>query len=99
MPEGSSVLEALLKRDRQIVIAGLMTVIALAWGYILLGGGTGMSTVAMSSTPLSGALDDMSAVILQPVDWTFGYALLMFVMWWVMMVAMMLPSAAPMLLL
>ena len=28
-----------------------------------------------------------------------GYALLMFSMWWVMMVAMMLPSAAPMLLL
>lgn len=30
--------------------------------------------------------------------WTPGYAGLMFVMWWVMMIAMMLPSAMPMLL-
>ncbi len=99
MPDETSRLEALLKRDQQIVIAGLAAVIVLAWSYILLGGGTGMSTVAMSSTPLSGALGGMSAVIFQPVGWTLGYALLMFVMWWVMMVAMMLPSAAPMLLL
>ena len=99
MPEGPAILETLLKHDRQIVVAGLMTVIILAWGYILLGGGTGMSVVAMSSTPLPGALGGVSAAILQPADWTFGYALLMFVMWWVMMVAMMLPSAAPMLLL
>jgi len=34
-----------------------------------------------------------------PVPWTFGYAVLMFFMWWVMMIAMMLPSAAPMVLL
>ena len=27
--------------------------------------------------------------------WTPGYAVLMFFMWWVMMVAMMLPGAAP----
>ena len=30
--------------------------------------------------------------------WTPGYAVLMFFMWWIMMVAMMLPSAAPMIL-
>ncbi len=34
-----------------------------------------------------------------PVDWSPGYALLMFWMWWIMMIAMMLPSAAPMILL
>jgi predicted metal-binding membrane protein len=34
-----------------------------------------------------------------PVAWTPGYALLVLAMWWVMMVAMMLPSAAPMILL
>jgi predicted metal-binding membrane protein len=34
-----------------------------------------------------------------PVTWTPGYALLMFLMWWLMMSAMMLPSAAPMVLL
>ena len=31
-----------------------------------------------------------------PAVWTPGYAVLMFLMWWVMMIAMMLPSAAPM---
>jgi predicted metal-binding membrane protein len=31
--------------------------------------------------------------------WTPGYAGLVFIMWWVMMIAMMLPSAAPMILL
>lgn len=31
--------------------------------------------------------------------WTLGYALLNFLMWWIMMIAMMTPSAAPMLLL
>ena len=34
-----------------------------------------------------------------PAVWTPGYAGLIFAMWWIMMVAMMLPSAAPMLLL
>lgn len=99
MPDETSMLEALLKRDRRVVITGLLTVIALAWSYILLGGGTGMSTAAMSSTPFSGALSGVSAVIVQPASWTLAYALVMFIMWWVMMTAMMLPSAAPMLLL
>jgi predicted metal-binding membrane protein len=33
--------------------------------------------------------------MMEPADWTPGYAVLMFFMWWIMMVAMMLPSAAP----
>ncbi len=39
------------------------------------------------------------AAMATPVAWTFGYAMVMFFMWWVMMIAMMLPSAAPMILL
>ena len=39
------------------------------------------------------------AAAMAPMEWTPGYALLMFCMWWVMMVAMMLPSASPMILL
>jgi predicted metal-binding membrane protein len=38
-------------------------------------------------------------MLILPVTWTPGYALLMFSMWWLMMIAMMLPSAAPMVLL
>ena len=37
--------------------------------------------------------------MMTPAVWTPVYAVLMFVMWWAMMVAMMLPSAAPMILL
>lgn len=37
--------------------------------------------------------------MMTPAAWTPGYAVLMFFMWWAMMVAMMLPSAAPMILL
>ena len=37
--------------------------------------------------------------MMTPTAWTARYAVLMFIMWWVMMVAMMLPSAAPMILL
>ncbi len=61
----------------------------------MLGAGTGMSAVAM--TQMAG-MPDMDMMMERAV-WTPAYAVLIFAMWWVMMVAMMLPSAAPMLLL
>jgi predicted metal-binding membrane protein len=36
--------------------------------------------------------------MMMPAVWTPSYAILMFFMWWIMMVAMMLPSATPMIL-
>jgi predicted metal-binding membrane protein len=36
---------------------------------------------------------------MSPVAWSPGYAMLVFLMWWIMMAAMMLPSAAPIILL
>lgn len=50
---------------------------------------------------MAGASDhpSMASMLMSPVTWTPGYALLMFSMWWLMMIAMMLPSAAPMVLL
>jgi predicted metal-binding membrane protein len=91
----TSVLEAVLRRDRFVVVAGLVAVIVVAWIWIVLGAGTGMSAVAM--TQMAG-MPDMDMMMERAV-WTPGYAALIFAMWWVMMVAMMLPSAAPMLLL
>jgi predicted metal-binding membrane protein len=41
----------------------------------------------------------MTMSVMTPTSWTPGYAALMFWMWWIMMVAMMLPSATPTLLL
>jgi predicted metal-binding membrane protein len=90
-----TVLEAVLRRDRQVVVATLVAVIAMAWIWTLLGAGTGMS--AMDMLPGPGA--EGMAVMMAPAAWTLGYAGIMFTMWWVMMAAMMLPSAAPILLL
>src|SRR5687767_450867 len=83
----SSSLESLLRRDR-LVVAGLATVAAAAWAYLLTGAGMGMNALEMT------AMGD-SATILEPVPWSPARALLVFVMWLIMMIAMMLPSAAP----
>ena len=91
----ATVLETVLRRDRLVVIAALVAVILVAWIWIVLGAGTGMSAVAM--TQMAG-MPDMDMMMERAV-WTLGYAGLIFAMWWVMMVAMMLPGAAPMLLL
>ena len=102
-----STLEAVLERDRLIVILGLVTVIVLAWAYILLGARMDMSAMDMerhgsgmsAQQDWGKAMHGAHAAMMSPAVWTPAYAGLMFVMWWVMMVAMMLPSASPMILL
>ena len=76
----------MLKRDRLLVVLGLGAVIVLSWAYLLAGAG-------MSMHEMNGMLMPMRS---EP--WTLGYAALVFGMWAVMMAAMMLPSAAPMIL-
>ena len=41
-------LKAALRRDRLVVVATLLAVIALAWGYLLAGSGMSMTTVDMT---------------------------------------------------
>jgi predicted metal-binding membrane protein len=48
MPE-SSALIAILKRDRLVIIAALVSVIVAAWIYVLAGAGTGMSALEMTA--------------------------------------------------
>ncbi len=86
-------LEAALRRDRLLVVGALVVVVAMAWGWLLAGAGMGMSALEMT------AMAGMDGWLMQPAVWTPVYAVLVFAMWWVMMVAMMLPSAAPTLLL
>jgi predicted metal-binding membrane protein len=76
-----SALQYLLRRDRLIVAVGLAAVAALAWVYLVTGAGIDAS---MADMPM-----DM------PMPWSPSYAALVFVMWWLMMIAMMVPSAAP----
>lgn len=74
-------------RDRLFVIFGLAGVIAVSWVYLVIEAGR------MGAAPL-----DMAAMVeMRPRD---GMGLLLlFLMWAVMMIAMMLPSAMPMILL
>ncbi len=96
MTEGSG-LEALLKRDRAVVLAGLVGVTGLAWAYLFVAaaemGGMGEGAGAMEA--LGVALGET----MQVRPWSGLDFLLMFLMWAIMMVAMMVPSAAPMILL
>ena len=93
-------LEAVVRRDRLVVVTALIAVIALSWAYLLSGAGMGMSAVEMtrmSQLEVAGGMAGMA--MMTPTVWTPGYAVLMFFMWWAMMMAMMLPSAAPTILL
>ena len=91
-------LESVLRRDRTIVGGALAGMVLLSWTYILLGAGTGMAALPMSGLPSAMRMNS-PIVALQPTPWTVGYLLVVFVMWWLMMIAMMLPSATPMILL
>jgi predicted metal-binding membrane protein len=77
--------ERALRHDRILVSAGVLAVVVLSWTYLLAGAGT--------LQEMDGMLMPMSSG-----PWTPGHALVMLLMWAVMMAAMMLPSAAPMIL-
>ena len=95
--EETSLTERLLRRERWIVLSGLIAITLLSWIYILNGGGTGMSARSMSRAWLFP--HRMAEMAFHPAGWTSAYWVIMLLMWWVMMIAMMTPSAAPMILL
>jgi len=76
---------AVARRDRLVVITGLTAVTAAAWAWLFAGAGMSMPMVADGMT--------------KPMAWSPQYAIVMLFMWWIMMIAMMLPAAAPMILL
>src|ERR671914_2128797 len=85
----ASTLEAVLRRDRLIVLAGLAGVTALAWLYLVL---------MVAGMDMSMEMGEAMAMP-QIRPWSATDFLLMFLMWAIMMVGMMVPSAAPMILL
>jgi predicted metal-binding membrane protein len=88
-------IENTVKRDRIVAFIALAAVVTLSWAFILTG--AGMHTSALKLTQPISTTSSMEMTKL--AVWDLGYAGIMFVMWWVMMIAMMLPSAAPMVLL
>lgn len=84
---GATTIESLVRRDQRAIIAGLTLVTLACWAWLL-----------PMSVDMYGAMDGPSAwMMLQ--TWDLRYFLLMFAMWVVMMAGMMLPSAAPAILL
>ena len=79
-------MDSILRRERLIVGGCLVAIVVLAWVYLL------HTKMVMPDMDMPG----MVMVDLQP--WGPATVLLLFVMWAVMMVAMMVPSAAPMIL-
>jgi predicted metal-binding membrane protein len=73
------------------VLSAIALLFALAGLYTIFG--VGMEMTALEMTAMRGMRDMPAAVT--PGQWSSGYAILVFLMWWVMMVAMMLPSVSP----
>jgi predicted metal-binding membrane protein len=87
----TQVITNILRKDRLCSVLALVAVSIVAWVYTIMGVGMNMSALTMTAMP-----GDMP----MPLGvWDIVGSVLMFAMWWVMMIAMMLPSAAPMLLL
>jgi predicted metal-binding membrane protein len=89
-----SVIEATLRRDRLVVATGLVLVTVAALGWTL--AGVGMSMTSGSGMAMTEAI---GSAVMAPMPWSPSHGALVFLMWWVMMAAMMLPSAAPLVLL
>jgi predicted metal-binding membrane protein len=90
-------LEALLRRDRLIVAAALAAVVVVAWAYVLwLAADMDMGGMDMTGFRMIPAGIGIMAPANAP--WTRIEFAFVFVMWAVMMVGMMTPSAAPMIL-
>ena len=84
----NTLFNALLERDRAVVLAGLAGVTGLAWIYLF-----------VAATEMGGMAEAGAMAVMRIRPWTGLDFLLLYLMWVVMMVAMMLPSAAPMILL
>lgn len=81
MSFGKVNLAAVLKRDRLLVLFGLASLTLLAWLYI---------------GRLAGSMGNMEIAMPYMQHWNVFDLALLLLMWVVMMVAMMIPSAAPM---
>ena len=102
----------MIARDRAVTLGGLTVLCVLAWLYIVMGAGLGMSAremtrlalfphqqVAAMASMAGGGMDAMSTAA-KPVAASVLVGLVLpIAMWWVMMIAMMAPSAAPTILL
>jgi predicted metal-binding membrane protein len=79
------IVTSVLKQDRTVLVIGIVVIIVMSWGYMFY---------------LAGTMNSVSMNMVNPVmdRWDFPELIFLFTMWTVMMIAMMMPSATPMLL-
>jgi predicted metal-binding membrane protein len=87
----SSALERVIRWDRLIVALGLLAVLALSWSYLV--------TTSAGMRAMLGETEMHAAMGMSEMQSWPRELVALFVMWAVMMVGMMLPSAAPLILL
>jgi len=94
----SQAIELVLRRDRAVIVAALVVITGFAWAYVVwlandmsMGG---MDMTGFRVIPSGMGLMMPASAPWQPIEFMF-----MFVMWVVMRIGMMTPSAAPMVLL
>lgn len=93
MPARPSPLEKLVRRDRAVVVTGVAAISLVAWAYLF------YAARGMEGAGGGGAPGLASGLVMPRVEsWGIVDLLLLFGMWAVMMVAMMVPSAAPLVL-
>ncbi len=81
----NSALLRLMSRDRLVITGGIVSITVISWAYMLwMASDAGMSVTGAMAPGAAG--------------WSFSYGLTILVMWIVMMIAMMAPSASPMVL-
>lgn len=79
--QDSAVMEPVVKRDRTVVLAAIVGVVCIAWIYLVI---------------LAKNMKGMPAMeMMQIKPWGVADFILMFLMWAVMMIGMMIPSATP----
>ena len=96
-PQPPSALECVLARDRRLIAVALAALVVLAWIYLVVLSRQISDAAGVASMPGMPAMPDMPGT-----GATGGSAqaiALTVLMWWTMMVGMMVPSAAPMILL
>lgn len=99
-----TVTEKLLGHQRLIVLIGIVLLTLSAWWFLFHGAGMQMDIFAMTQLSLipyqdAGMPMDMPEMDMHIHAWSWQDWSIALTMWWVMMVAMMLPSATPMIML
>lgn len=89
------VVERLVRKDRTVVLIGVVCLTVAACLYTFFG--VGFDGTALRMTQMAHPIGEPMQMGL-PAQWSLQLAVLVFLMWWIMMIAMMAPSVAPALL-